>query len=99
MADRWCALNQARISERKRRSGAGSQNLAWSAPLKRESSEVMGPACVTMVLAHEAANACTEPWYSRAALDLQRGKVSPADRAVSRSSPPSNSGHCRAHRG
>jgi hypothetical protein len=34
----------------------------------------MDPVRVTMGLAHDAANGCTEPWYSRGRLDFQRDR-------------------------
>lgn len=77
MADRWCALNQARNCR------AEEKVLSPSSPVvtvprildewQSESSQGMAPARVTTGLAHDAADACTEPRYSREGLDFQRG--------------------------
>jgi hypothetical protein len=64
-----------------------------------ESSQKRDPARVTMGVAHDAAKACTQPWYSRVGFYFQRGRLHPVDGRLSRFSALSNSEHFRAHRG
>jgi hypothetical protein len=62
-----------------------------------ESSQERDLARVTMGVAHDAAKACTQPWYSRVGFDFQRGRLNPADGRLSRFSALSNSEHFRAY--
>jgi hypothetical protein len=78
VADRWCALNQARKSPADEKVRSRSSAVVTAARIRdkseSESGQEMAPGRVTMGPAHDAADACTEPRHSREGLDFQPGR-------------------------